>query len=197
MSTESQGSVPAEPATGEWTLSSVDLWSRNGSVCTPPSPGVSLNRQYKLANHFFGLYSIDVAKRWDHIYKCYQTDVAKKYGFAELCFQCDKWITGKSQWHEHCQHHLDDYESLPVQLNPLFFRRTLASAGHCLDCLFDSTLPPTKRFQQFTIKQSWREHISAHQKLKREKSEEQLHDSKPALCPDLRCGLYFDSVKDL
>ena len=24
-----------------------------------------------------------------------------------------------------------------------------------------------------------------------------MHDSKPAPCPDLRCGLYFDSVKDL
>jgi hypothetical protein len=140
-------------------------------------------------------YSIDVTKRWDHIYKCYQEELAKGFGSAELCFQCDKWITGSPQWHEHCQYHLDNYESLPVQLNPLFFRRTLASAGHCIDCMFDSTLPPNKRFQQFLITQSWREHTSAHSKLKREKSE--LYESKPVPCPDLRCGIHFDSVKDL
>ena len=64
--------------------------------------------------------------------------------------------------------------------------------------MFNPELPPTKRFQQFPIKQSWREHISAHWKLEQGKSDAQLlYSSKPVLCPDLRYGVYFDSVTDL
>lgn len=137
--------------------------------------------------------------RWEHIYRCHKSDLERKYGFAELCFQCDKWITSGTGWFEHCQRHLTDLETLPVQCNPLVFRRTLATAGQCLFCLFDLKLSPTKRFHQFLVKQSWKEHLQKHfwHFEDRYKRSMETGESKIVPCPDPRCALSFDSIQDL
>ena len=147
----------------------------------------------------FDNHSISIANRWNHIYRCYKAELERRDGFAELCFQCDEWITSGRGWHEHCRRHLDDLETLPVQCNPLAFRQTLATAGHCLFCLFDSNLPPTKRFHQFLIKQSWKEHLHSHFRKLEEKYDplQKPAESKAVPCPDPRCALSFDSLGDL
>ncbi|KAH8800740.1 hypothetical protein F5884DRAFT_535563 [Xylogone sp. PMI_703] len=70
---------------------------------------------------------IEVDKRWSHILRCLTESLTSKYGFAELCFQCDQWVTSADAWSSHCQSHLDDVDSLPIQLNPITFRKTLAT----------------------------------------------------------------------
>ena len=137
--------------------------------------------------------------RWEHIYRCHKSDLERKYGFAELCFRCDKWITSGTEWFEHCQRHLTDLETLPVQCNPLVFRRTLATAGQCLFCLFDLKLSPTKRFHQFLVKQSWKEHLQEHFWHFEDRYNRSMEtgESKVVLCPDQRCALSFDSIQDL
>ena len=145
------------------------------------------------------IHSINIADRWDHVYRCYKTYLEDKHGFAELCFQCDEWITAGAAWHEHCQRHLDDLETLPVQCNPVIFRRTLAAAGQCFWCLFDPTLPPTIRFRQFRNKRCWIEHHQGHIWQLEEKSNQSqgLCENKAILCPDQRCALFFDSIQNL
>jgi hypothetical protein len=147
----------------------------------------------------FLFYSINAAKRWDHVYRCYKMDLESRYGFVQLCFQCDEWVTGKDMWHEHCQCHLDNLEALPVQLNPFKFCNTIAVAGQCLFCLFNSNLPATKRFQQFLINHTWKKHIDGHfQELERKHVQIQQQDKcKPLPCPDPRCALSFNTVRDL
>ena len=123
----------------------------------------------------------------------------KEQGFAELCFQCDEWIADGAGWFEHCQFHLNDLETLPLQCNPLVFRRTLATAGQCLFCLFDLKLSPTKRFYQILIKQSWREHLQEHfwhlEDICNRSTE--TGESKAVPCPDPCCAMSFGSVQDL
>lgn len=144
-------------------------------------------------------YSISIGDRWEHIYRCHKGDLERKYGFAELCFQCDEWITSGTGWFEHCQRHLTDLQTLPVQCNPLVFRRTLATAGQCLFCLFDLKLSPTKRFHQFLVKQSWKEHLQEHFWHFEDRYNRSMEtgESKIVLCPDPRCALSFDSIQDL
>ncbi|KAH8800843.1 hypothetical protein F5884DRAFT_623630, partial [Xylogone sp. PMI_703] len=100
--------------------------------------------------------------RWSHILRCLTESLTSKYGFAELCFQCDQWVTSADAWSSHCQNHLDDVDSLPIQLNPITFRKTLATVGQCPFCLFNSDLPPEIRFKQFLYAQSWKAHINNH-----------------------------------
>ena len=102
-------------------------------------------------------------------------------------------------WFEHCQRHLTDLETLPVQCNPLIFRRTLATAGQCLFCLFDARLSPTKRFHQFLIKQSWKEHLQEHFWQLEDTSRRSIKVGENIVvpCPDPRCALSFDSIQDL
>ena len=153
----------------------------------------------QLTDISFNNYSISVGNRWNHVYRCYKTELENEHGFAELCFQCDEWMTSGQRWQKHCQHHLNNLESLPIQCNPLVFRQTVATAGYCLFCLFDPNLPPTKRFYQFLIKQSWKEHLHSHF-WQLEKEYDRLKESvesKAAPCPDPRCALSFDSLGDL
>ena len=103
--------------------------------------------------------SIKTINRWDHVYRCYKADLEQQYGFAQLCFQCDEWVTSGANWHEHCQSHLNDLETLPVQCNPLMFRQTYAAAGQCLFYLFNTKRSATERFYQFTVKRNWRDHL--------------------------------------
>lgn len=152
----------------------------------------------ELTDKILRLSSIKIGDRWEHIHRCYKSDLERQYGFAELCFQCDEWIISADKWFEHCQNHLSDLETLPVQCNPLVFRRTLATAGQCLFCLFDLKLSPTKRFHQFLIKQSWKEHLQQHfWHLKNDYDKSmKTGESNAVPCPDPRCALSFDSIQD-
>ncbi|KAL8936221.1 MAG: hypothetical protein Q9216_005048 [Gyalolechia sp. 2 TL-2023] len=149
--------------------------------------------------NIFQFYRINIGDRWEHIYRCHKGDLERKYDFAELCFQCDEWITSGIGWFEHCQRHLTDLETLPVQCNPLVFRRTLATAGQCLFCLFDLKLSPTKRFHQFLVKQSWKKHLQEHFWHFEDRYNRSIEtgECKVVPCPDPRCALSFDSIQDL
>lgn len=87
---------------------------------------------------------------------------------------------------------------LPIQCNPLFFRKTLATAGQCIFCLFDSNLPPITRFYQFLDKRSWKEHLQKHFGEQEEGYSrlQRLSKNKAVTCPDPRCALSFDSTRD-
>lgn len=152
--------------------------------------------------------SIRLAARWDHIYRCHKASLAAKHGFAELCFHCDRWITGKQGWREHCRRHLNDLESLPVQWNPLTFRQTLAAAGYCPFCLFNPLLTPEERFRQYPKKLPWQQHLDRHFDGLEGKDELGKEDGlalasggsneiKAMSCPDPRCGLSFNAIVDL
>ncbi|KIW56900.1 hypothetical protein, variant [Exophiala xenobiotica] len=152
--------------------------------------------------------SIRLAARWDHIYRCHKASLAAKHGFAELCFHCDRWITGKQGWCEHCRRHLNDLESLPVQWNPLTFRQTLAAAGYCPFCLFNPLLTPEERFRQYPKKLPWQQHLDRHFEGLEGKDELGKEDGlalasggsneiKAMSCPDPRCGLSFNAIVDL
>ncbi|KAL2048515.1 hypothetical protein N7G274_000427 [Stereocaulon virgatum] len=142
--------------------------------------------------------SIDIANRWEHIYRCCKRDLEKKYDFAELCFRCDDWVTDGPKWFTHCQNHFNGLETFPVQCDPLVFRRTLATAGQCLFCLFNSKLSPTRRFHQFLLKQSWKEHLQEHSwQLEGACTRSTESGERKAFsCPDPRCTLSFDSIQD-
>ena len=148
-------------------------------------------------------YTYDVSLkadcRWNHVYRCYRRSLQTRYGFAELCFQCDNWVTDKSDWSTHCQLHLDDSDTLPVQFDPLMFRKTLARAGQCPFCLFDPSLEPHSRFRQFQIKQTWVDHVQEHFEELDEQYDlaQGLEETKKVMCPDPRCAAIFEAVSDL
>lgn len=141
---------------------------------------------------------IEIAKRWDHVYRCKMLSLKKEYGFAQLCFQCDEWIAGRERWDEHCEKHVEHLAGLPVQVNPFNFRYTVAAAGQCIFCLFDSDLPAAERFRQFLVKQGWKQHISLHfLELERKRDVQEPDGDSTIPCPDPRCALDFESVQDL
>ena len=149
-------------------------------------------------DEFSAPFSIKTINRWDHIYRCYQADLEQQYKFAQLCFQCDEWVTSGASWYEHCQDHLNNLETLPVQCNPLMFRQTPATAGQCLFCLFDTKRSATERFHQFTTKRNWRDHLQKHFRHLQETYDgaQMKGESNVIVCPDLRCGLSFKSMVD-
>ena len=124
---------------------------------------------------------------WRHIYNCYKKS---HNGFSELCFQCNQWIFGEAQWGEHCQAHLDDRETLPIQCDPLVYDGVLATAGYCPFCL-GGTAPAAVRMHQFLKRATWKEHIHRHV--------ETLDESKPLNCPHpgLQYTAIFNLVKKL
>ncbi|RHZ51665.1 uncharacterized protein CDV56_103977 [Aspergillus thermomutatus] len=144
------------------------------------------------------LDSLQPNRRWDHIYQCYQAELQKTDGFAELCFQCDTWVTAAAEWNDHCQNHLDDMDTLPVQFNPLTFRHTLAAAGQCLFCLFNRNLPSDRRFKQYLTKQHWIGHLQGHFQELQEKfqSDHGQDETKTQPCPDPRCALSFNTFSE-
>ncbi|KAH8799672.1 hypothetical protein F5884DRAFT_113557 [Xylogone sp. PMI_703] len=99
---------------------------------------------------------------WKHIYDCYRKYQAAAYSFAELCFLCHNWIFNKSEWEQHCQGHLDSWETLPKQCNPLFYGGVLASPGYCPHCLRDTSLPASVQMYQYLYRNKWKEHINKH-----------------------------------
>ena len=149
-------------------------------------------------NGFSTPFSIKPVNRWDHIYRCHKADLEQQYGFGQLCFQCDEWVTSGAGWHEHCQSHLENLETLPVQCNPLMFRQTPAAVGQCLFCLFDTKRSATERFYQFTVKRNWRDHLQEHFRHLEEtyNGAQTKGESNVILCPDLRCALSFKSMVD-
>ena len=102
-----------------------------------------------------------------------------------LCCQCDEWITAR--WAGAiAASHLDDIESLPVQCNPLTFRRTIAAAGYCLFCLFNKSLKPEKRFRQYLDRSKWKRELDRHFDELEKKEEELAQTSgeeKATPCP--------------
>ena len=144
-------------------------------------------------------YSIYIIFKWNYIYNCYRTDFINRYDFVELCFQCDEWFTNNLKWHEHYHNHLENLETLSIQCNSLFFRKTLVTVEQCIFCLFDSNLSSITRFYQFLNKWSWKEHLQKHfqeQKNKIYSRLQKLNKNKAVTCLDLRCALFFDSTQD-
>ncbi|KAL2043541.1 hypothetical protein N7G274_003848 [Stereocaulon virgatum] len=107
-------------------------------------------------------------------------------------------VTDGPKWFTHCQNHINGLETFPVQCDPLVFRRTLATAGQCLFCLFNSKLSPTRRFHQFLLKQSWKEYLQEHfwQLEGACTRSTESGERKAFSCPDPRCALSFDSIQD-
>jgi hypothetical protein len=97
---------------------------------------------------------------WKHIYDCYKKGRAAKHGFAELCFLCHDWIFAKSEWQDHCQAHLNNPETLPIQCDPLVYGGVLATSGYCGFCLNDTSLPAAKRMEQLPLRKNWKQHIN-------------------------------------
>jgi hypothetical protein len=60
-------------------------------------------------------------------------------------------------------------------------------------------LSPTKRFHQFFVKQSWKEHLQEHFWHLEDRYNRSMEagESKVVPCPDPRCALSFDSIQDL
>lgn len=144
-------------------------------------------------------YSINIIKRWEYIYRYYRVNLERKHDFFELCFQCDEWIISRVEWFEHCYYHLTNLKTLSVQCNSSVFRRILATVEQCLFCLFDRKLSLTKRFHQFFIKQSWKEHLHEHFCQQKNIYDLSLktNGNKAVLCSDSRCALSFESVQNL
>ena len=72
------------------------------------------------------------------------------------------------------------------------------SAQQCLFCLFDLKLSSTKRFHQFLVKQSWKEHLQEHFWYLEDRYNRFMKagESKIVSCPDPRCAFSFDSIQD-
>lgn len=76
----------------------------------------------------------------------------------------------------HCQSHVDQPETLPLQCEPLVFRRAIVTPGFCPFCLGDSRLPAPDRLHQFLYRNRWQQHLINHIKV--------LVEAK---CPHLLC----------
>ncbi|RYP53371.1 hypothetical protein DL768_001616 [Monosporascus sp. mg162] len=129
---------------------------------------------------------------WRHVYECHKAATAKVDGFAELCFLCNEWFCGIGAWEEHCQHHLDHPDSLPIWCDPLIYGGVLARAGHCPFCLGDGRLQPSVRMHQFKIRWTWLDHIQTHITALQ-------NGALPVRCPRLHshCPGEFTSVLEL
>jgi hypothetical protein len=138
---------------------------------------------------------VHVTKKWIHIYDYYKAKQQRQLGFAELCFHCEEWVTSEESWREHCQLHLNEIQNLPVQCSPLSWRYTLATAGYCLFCLYDGLKSATERFDQFTVKREWWNHVQEH--LQHLEEWVKFNGDFVITCPDPRCGLAFKSTIDL
>ena len=78
------------------------------------------------------------------------------------------------------------------------FRQTLATAGQCLFCLFDTKRSATERFHQFTVKRNWRDHLQEHFRYLEQtyNGAQTKNENNMIICPDLRCALSFESMVD-
>jgi len=144
------------------------------------------------------LNSKPAAQRWRHIYGCYRKSLRATCGFAEMCFFCSEWVTGKGEWENHCQVHLDGHKPLPAQCDPLFHGGTLASPGICPFCQDDTTLSAAERMHQFHDRAEWRDHISDHFGIF-EKYVGSLHEGTSPKCPipKLHCPDAFVSAQQV
>jgi hypothetical protein len=106
--------------------------------------------------------SMSTDKRWRHIYRCRIADLCQQYGYARFCWLgCFRWFTTAAEWEQHCQGHLDDPDSLPVQWGPLTFRGALAIPVLCGWCLFDTALLPLQRLTPCLDRERFHDHIEA------------------------------------
>ncbi|KAK0721747.1 hypothetical protein B0T26DRAFT_849947, partial [Lasiosphaeria miniovina] len=99
---------------------------------------------------------LEPEKYWRHVYSCYKRS---HDDFVELCFLCSKWIFGETQWSNHCQTHLNCPETLPVQCDPLVYGGALVTAGYCVFCMADPSLPSEKRLHQYLERGPWKDHV--------------------------------------
>jgi hypothetical protein len=100
---------------------------------------------------------------------------------------CHNWIFAKSEWEDHCQAHLNNPETLPIQCDPLVHGGVLATSGYCDFCLNDTSLPAAERMKQLPLRDKWKEHIN-------ECFNEHVQDwdGQPLHCP-YSCKGAFDS----
>ncbi|KAK3935061.1 hypothetical protein QBC46DRAFT_424220 [Diplogelasinospora grovesii] len=132
---------------------------------------------------------IPIGTRWDHVFRCQERALKKQHGFAKFCYLpiCSKWITSETEWHAHCQSHIDKEET-PSRCNPVKFRHAVACAGYCPFDLGNKKAPAIERMQSFMDRSAWQRHIflCGARYMTREKNE----------CP-LSCPGRFESESDL
>lgn len=133
------------------------------------------------------------AQCWRHVYSCYGKILRKEHGLAEFCFFCNEWFTDPQRWADHCEHHVEDPETLPIQCDPFIYGGCLATPGLCPWCLGNQSLPATVRMKQFPERSKWQNHVQGH--IEQLKS---LPFQAPA-CPHPReaCDEEFESMQKL
>lgn len=125
---------------------------------------------------------------WKHVHRCFKN----AHSDSEFCFLCSDWIYDEKEWTEHCSQHLASPDELPVQCDPLMYGGVLATAGYCMFCMADLSLPPTERLCQFLDKRTWQQHVHGHYN----EFVQAVGDGKLIVCPHpgTHCNLAFDSV---
>lgn len=129
------------------------------------------------------------SERWKHIYKCLKKNLQKQHGFSSLCFICRQWFTDKMEFELHCQYHLDNPETVPIQYGFLQLCGMLASPGYSPRLLGDDTLSAVDRIKPFLNPQSLSREMDRHYKS--------LGVDKPVRCKTPHCNLEFDSILEL
>jgi hypothetical protein len=126
-----------------------------------------------------------------HIYTCFRRHHRQEHGLVDLCFLCSEWIFGATQWNDHCQTHLNQQESVPMQCDPLTYGGALATAGYCPFCLGNAKLPASRRMQQFLERDPWTSHVRGHV--------DGLGDVDSVRCPHpgSQCDTTFSTTEEL
>ncbi|KAL2273120.1 hypothetical protein FJTKL_04930 [Diaporthe vaccinii] len=127
---------------------------------------------------------------WKHVYQCFKEAHS---GFTEFCFLCSLWVHGEAKWAEHCSEHLACPEQLPAQCDPLMYGGVLATAGYCIFCIAEASLPPEERLHQFQDKRAWQQHVYGHysEYVQTIGNEKLMRCPHPGICYDTA----FDSVQ--
>jgi hypothetical protein len=126
---------------------------------------------------------------WKHVHRCFKNAHSD---FTEFCFLCSDWVYDEKEWTEHCSWHLASPDELPVQCDPLMYGGVLATAGYCMFCMANLSLPPAARLCQFLDKHTWQQHVYGHYN----EYVQTVGDEKLIMCPHpgMHCNLAFDSV---
>ncbi|KAH7016456.1 uncharacterized protein B0I36DRAFT_46367 [Microdochium trichocladiopsis] len=115
---------------------------------------------------------------WKHVYNCYKKQQSSPTAF---CFVCHEWVSGESEWTQHCSQHLEHPASIPRWCDPLTYAGVLAAPGLCPFCLGDESMPPESRMRQFIRTDEWRDHLSdcITRRNRRQNTCSQAHCSHP------------------
>ncbi|OJD24222.1 hypothetical protein ACJ73_04422 [Blastomyces percursus] len=127
-------------------------------------------------------------KRWKHVYRHRRQSLKEQHGYAALCFICHQWVTNKAEFEQHCQHHLDHPETIPLQYGYLDFQGMLASLGYSPIRLLDTTMSASERMKPFLDLQTLKRDL--------EKYYAAFGYGKAARC-GLHCDMLFNSLSEL